>query len=317
MFRPEPTPQVFGFQPWRDFVSSSFLNLECRAERPASFQGSALLARFAGSHAMDVRVGASEVKRRQRDAENDARACFKAFWQLSGTSRVRQGVRESVLQPGHWTVYDTARDYAIESSDGSRFITLLLPQARSLHLAPAVRSLAAQPLAEGGTAHVARCALAGLLHDTTPLDDPGQAVIENSLLALLQQALATELKARGNGGAVAGRPSLEQVRHYIEEHLGDALLTPERVAQAFGISRRGLYTLFESAGQTPRAFIQQRRLDRAHELLCDATWSAVPVMRIARQCGFPDAANFSRAFHAHHGRTPSACRAQGARFGRG
>lgn len=308
MFRPEPTPQVFAFEPWREFVSTSFLNLECRTDRPTAFRGSALFAHFAGSCAIDVRVGASTVRRRRQDAENDERACFKIFWQLAGTSRVSQGQEESVLQPGHWTVYDTARDYSIDSSEGSRFMALLLPQARTLHLTSAIRGLAAQSLSEAGTAHVARSALTGLLHDTSALDEASQAVVETSLLALLQQALHGELKLRTSDNPSSHRPSLHQARKYIEDHLGDPSLTPERVAQTFGICRRSLYSLFEASGQTPRAFIQQQRLELARKLLQDAAWRAVPVLRIAQHCGFTDAANFSRAFHAHHGVTPSACR---------
>ena len=102
-----------------------------------------------------------------------------------------------------------------------------------------------------------------------------------------------------------------RVQVYVMDRLNDPSLSVERIAEAFGMSRRSVYNLFASVGLTPRDFILGAKLARARTLLRDPAWREAPIQRIAEHCGFADAAHFSRAFHAHHGAAPHAwrCRA--------
>jgi transcriptional regulator GlxA family with amidase domain len=101
---------------------------------------------------------------------------------------------------------------------------------------------------------------------------------------------------------------LSRVQAYMLERLADHSLTIDRIATAFGVSRRSLYNVFAPIGVTPHAFIQNARLDRACELLESSSWRNAPMTRIATHCGFADPAHFSRAFHAKHGTHPTAWR---------
>ncbi len=299
------------FDRWREVVRSAFLALECRADAGTAFDSSVLLRRVGDSTAADIGVTASRVRRARRDAENDACPCFKVFWQLAGHSLVRQGRGEATLAAGSWTVYDTSREYAIESSARSRFLVLLVPQAQAPHWVAPVRELAGSAIADAGASHIARATLSSLLRDETPPDPATQQIVGSSTLALLDRAMWGELERRGIADPGVDRPSLARIQAYVAEHLGDPRLTPESVAEAFGIGRRTLYALFDGSGLTPRACIQQARLQRAGALLRQAGWREAPIGRIAQHCGFADAATFSRAFHAHHGVAPSAWRVGG------
>jgi AraC family transcriptional regulator, positive regulator of tynA and feaB len=290
---------------WREHLRKYFLALEFRADMPIAFESSALVTRFGESVAADLCVSGSQVQRRQRDAENDGRHFFKAFWQLDGSSRIQQGRHQATLNPGEWSIYDTSREYTIESSDRARFLVLLVPQSRCPNWTVPVRELAGSALVEGGAARVALSGLSGLLRDDAPLDSASQAVVQDSTVALIDCALRNELGRRGTEAAAVDGVTLERIQRFILDHLCEAGLTPESVAQAFGIGRRTLYSLFENSDVKPRAFIQHARLERAGALLRTASWRDVAVACVARQCGFADAPNFSRAFHAQYGVSPS------------
>lgn len=90
---------------------------------------------------------------------------------------------------------------------------------------------------------------------------------------------------------------------YIREHLSDPALTAERIAEALFISRRRLYQLFDD-GDGVSGRIRQLRIDRAKELLGDPAHANRGIGEISRQCGFANAAHFSRTFRKVVGETP-------------
>ena len=312
MERPPATLRTHGITRWREVVKTTFLALDCRAESPSGFESRAVMTRMGDATAADLCVSASRVWRRRRDAENDECPYFKVFWQVTGHSRIQQGRHQATLQPGAWSLYDTSREYTIESSDRARFVVLLLPQSQCPNWSPLMRELAGSAIRDSGAAHVALSGLLGLLHGEMPLDQASQEIVRSSTGALIERALWSEIERRGVSGGLPERPVLDRVQAFIVEHSADPALTPESVAEAFGICRRTLYSVFASSDLTPRAFIQHVRLGRASALLREASWRAASVGQIARHCGFADTATFSRAFHAHFGVAPSVWRKGGS-----
>jgi AraC-like DNA-binding protein len=90
----------------------------------------------------------------------------------------------------------------------------------------------------------------------------------------------------------------ERARLYIETHLGEFDLTPDRIAQQLRISRSALYRAFESVGGVA-GYILRKRLRAAHE--------------IAYRHGFKLASDFTRAFRREFGVSPREMRARNRR----
>lgn len=77
-------------------------------------------------------------------------------------------------------------------------------------------------------------------------------------------------------------------------------------ADALGYSRRTLVRAVRAAtGKTPKAYIDGRVMLEAKRLLAHTD---LPIGRVGAAVGFPDAANFSKFFQLHEGRTPAAFR---------
>ena len=97
---------------------------------------------------------------------------------------------------------------------------------------------------------------------------------------------------------------------YIEAHLGETL-DLGRVAEAVCYSKYHLHRMFtDTAGLTPRAYIQRRRLTEAARALAG---SQRPLAEIALAAGYGSQQAFSAVFKAMYKQTPRAYR-QGGTF---
>lgn len=105
----------------------------------------------------------------------------------------------------------------------------------------------------------------------------------------------------------ADRPAIERVRQHVIEH-PQADLSLAALAERAHVSERHLRRLFRSAlDLSPRAFVQETRLEHAQRLLCDSRHG---VREIARRCGYASPESFARRFERRYGVSPTAYRAR-------
>ncbi len=101
---------------------------------------------------------------------------------------------------------------------------------------------------------------------------------------------------------------MQRVRHLIEQRLGEPLRVPELAAEV-GLSHNHLTRLFNQAlGMTVIAYIQERRVQRAHHLLIHTTR---PVKAIALEVGMPDLQALNKMMRRLTGNSPRQIRFQG------
>lgn len=99
-----------------------------------------------------------------------------------------------------------------------------------------------------------------------------------------------------------------QVERYIQDHLMDPNLGPQRIATALQISTRLVHKLFEHQPQTVHELIQHKRVELAGHLLASPK-SHIALDEVARRSGFGSTRTLVRAFLRIHDTTPSAYRA--------
>jgi AraC-like DNA-binding protein len=102
----------------------------------------------------------------------------------------------------------------------------------------------------------------------------------------------------------------ERARLYIQAHLGDFDLTPDRIAQKLKISRSNLYRAFESVGGVA-GYIMRKRLHAAYAELVGSPDRRV--QEVAYRYGFKLASDFTRAFRREFGVSPREMREHGRR----
>lgn len=127
----------------------------------------------------------------------------------------------------------------------------------------------------------------------------------NLVLNMMERALlyCDEWNPAGNSASRDER--IQAVLEHINEHAFETL-NIEILAKVCSLSPSRFSHLFqEQMGQAPMKYIEERRLDRARELLMI---SSRPIAIVAEECGFSSAYYFSRLFKARTGMSPREAR---------
>lgn len=101
---------------------------------------------------------------------------------------------------------------------------------------------------------------------------------------------------------------MERAKQFIRDNLLQPDLGARELCRYLGMSRSSLYRLFEPLGGVAR-YIRSARLLDAHRALSTAS-DTRPVYTIARELGFDDPSEFSRAFKHQFGYSPTEARSE-------
>jgi AraC family transcriptional regulator len=101
---------------------------------------------------------------------------------------------------------------------------------------------------------------------------------------------------------------LGRVTAYIHDHLADDL-DLNRLAEVAHLSPFHWHRVYQALyGETIATTVRRLRLTRGSGYLAN---TGLPVAQVARQCGYPNAQSFTRAFTAAYGLSPTRYRAEG------
>jgi AraC family transcriptional regulator len=154
-------------------------------------------------------------------------------------------------------------------------------------------------------------AQAGKLLVLSDWQAPGQAMAMDHLAQwLLLQVVSRHASVTKAPPAVTGQLS-HQYRHLLQERIHaelDQPLTLSEMAGWVNLSPYHFARLFRATfGCAPYQYVQEQRLIRARDLLRQST---IKITAVALACGFNDASQFSKAFRARFGVTPSHYRSE-------
>ena len=134
--------------------------------------------------------------------------------------------------------------------------------------------------------------------------------------ALLRDTLERELRARpaghvdglppanGNGGNM---PAVVRVAATVVDQRPNMPFSVAEIAAAARISPNHFSSLFRKhQGQSFSAYLTQKRIDLAREVLCDLTLN---ITEVAQQVGYDDPGSFARRFKQRTGMSPGEWRA--------
>lgn len=223
--------------------------------------------------------------------------CFNL--QVGGSLSLRTRSVSQIKQNGDLYLLDYGRPFEYITTSGHE-ISLAVPRAL---LPPKVERLHGCSLSQGSTA-LLRDHLLSLRENLPKLGTAELPYIADATTQLLLACVQNMPDGLPESHRVVDELLTRRVRHYIDTHLLEADLTPDRVCREAGISRAKLYQLFTPSGGVMRE-IHQRRLHLAHQVLSSGQGRSEKIRTIARRFGFTDEKYFSRAFRARYGYTPS------------
>jgi len=285
------------FSYWRDMICSTLFSIS--PEAPSERFSARINVRNSGKLRYATCESTSyEIIRSERDiARTPADQCT-IYLQLRGQTVINQGGETVAFGRNDIVLSDCRHPFRAKlSNDGYRAIAVL-PRAIVDSRAPWLRHRAVYHFTNSRFLDLARHHMMRLVFDDLN-DNETSLLTENfcNLLALASTGtspnrLRTELQ-------------LEALLAFCRQNLHHAKLSPNTVADHFGISVRTLHLRFQRLGQTFGNWLLESRLNSCAAALKDPQQQTRSISEIAYGCGFNDLSHFNKAFRAQFGMTPT------------
>lgn len=289
---------------WQRAVAESFVPLAVSSRAPRDFRAD--LHGCVGDRVLlsTVVASAHAVERSAEHIESSPEPYVMLRLQVRGTGTLVQDGREASLRPGDIFFYDTARPYALELSDELAAVIVMFPH-RMLDVAPeALKALTAVRMAgDHGFAGAVGQYLTGLGSAIATLDRRTGLRVAHNTMDLISTLVHHSLGEVGYGDTHA--LLCHRIDTYLNAHLADPTLSPEKVAAANYISTRYLHAIFQRRGTTVSRWVRERRLEHARRDLLSPGSAPRSVAQIAAAWGFSDASHFAKMFREKFGTTPA------------
>lgn len=297
-----PPRRQFAF--WREMICEAFLDLTPESRLRDGFFGRVALQPLDRLDLARIESQTQRVRRTEADIARSPRPGYYANLQIRGTGVTIQDGRTAVTHPGDLTLIDTSRPFTFEF--GADF------QQLSLHLPGEVlRGQLEHAVATATRISTAGGIGAAIRHAMTAIDGGGLAAASAARLAVHTCgliAVALEQPEPASPTGLRHGRLLQAALDDIDEHLGDADLSPVSSARRLGVSVRLLHQVFSGHEHSFAGTVRRRRLEQAHRDLADPARAALRVIDIAADNGFADVTHFHRVFRQVYGYTPAQLR---------
>ncbi|MEU5526472.1 helix-turn-helix domain-containing protein [Micromonospora chersina] len=317
VFDTEQVPAADRFGLWLDMLAGTPGLMRVRTEHADNFVARSEFLDLGPMQLVRHRYPSLDGVRSRKLIQRSDADYYVLALTLAGTGIADQDGQRGICRPGDFTFYDCARPQELshhgdDDNPTVRSIVAFIPY-EALPLPP--RRLA--PLFAGrmsGTEGIGAL-LSNYLIQLTAHPEQYHAADAERLggvgLDLISTLLGRHLVSEDAVPTeVRRRALLAQVRSHVRQHLGDAALSPQSIADAHHVSVRSLHRLFEAEETTVAAYIRDERLERCRRDLADPALGDRPIQLVAARWGFRDKAHFSRAFRVAYAETPQAFRAR-------
>ena len=217
--------------------------------------------------------------------------------------------RNGVVEPGEYVLLSRAEFCEIAADEGLFHWLVRLPAGELRSRLPAIdEHLGGRFAPNKQMAQLALELVISLAATFAEHAPPNPEALATEVVAMFALVIGSEHRD-AEGAARQTRYRLRRrIFDYIEGRLGDVDLNPRRIAADNRISLSYLYSLFSDHQTTVSQFIQNKRLQRAYELLVGDPKGTLTISEIAYRVGFKNTSHFSRSFNLHFGMPPSEAR---------
>jgi hypothetical protein len=246
---------------WHSLVSEAFVPMKATVPGAERFRGRIVEHQLGSTQISSVLADPHTVTRTRSQAASSDCEYLKLSTPLRGGCVVVQDGKQVALEPGDLTVYDTTKPFTLSFDETSEMLVMLFPpQALSLPRAEFSPLLVERFSGRHGVGTLVSPLLKNLVEHFDEIDVMNSHRLASNVLDIVAVLFAERLQRP------VARSSNEQLviraQNFIENHLEDADLGPERVAATVHISVSYLHRLFNQDGKTVARYILQRRLER-------------------------------------------------------
>ena len=291
---------------WGDCVSHTLVNLDFSAV-DSRFSGSYhyMIAKdCVASRLFGTAHRTSRPQRKLREVENDF---VLLIYLKTGQAAVSHRRYDGSVPEGSFIAFDSAKPHELAMSERFDHLALRMPKARFISLHPAISSMLDRPV--GGRATEIQAA-AGILDMIVSLGGAMPSTVSmmaETVVKLLGDCVAKDGE-REMGRAVRHDLLAGRIVKCLEDNFTDPDYSSTHLAEAMGISRRYVDSIFAGMNSTFGKALLGKRLERCYLLLSDPRSRGRSVTDIAFESGFNDLSHFSKRFRERFGVAPRQAR---------
>lgn len=252
----------------------------------------------------------SAIDRYQNPSGSTRTSTYTIVVQITGSGTLAQYGQRANMLPGDIALCDNGAPHSHYMAERSELILLRVPAATlRAHLPSPERFCGRRMTASTGTTRVAASLVANICRDSlSGLPSSVKDRLSHQALEMIaiSYSLAFETLAAPSS-VVSGR--FAEARRFIEQHLRDPDLDPQKIARSLNVSSRYLRMIFAAEKETVSSYVLRRRLEEVAYRLVDARWRGRSICEIAFDWGFNSAPHFSRSFRERYGMSPREYRA--------
>ncbi|HVO47570.1 MAG TPA: helix-turn-helix domain-containing protein [Steroidobacteraceae bacterium] len=291
---------------WNDLASRTFTPVESRPADPESFTAQLSRVQIAGLCVAQVASSPAVIQHTRRHVDLARKSGYFLLLQLEGSSINCQSERAARLLPGDFTLCTGDRPFEMTLPAAGRRLVVGIPEGLlRRHLAcPDPVIGVRMPGGRGMNALLGNFARSFWSCRCEAAEPAIATRMSYTLLDLIAAAYSATPHLRCDHSTLVAAHRT-RILSYIEAHLRDPDLNPERVAQACRITARYLHHLFRTESETVTQYIQRRRLEECARALIEAPVHGRLVTEIAFDHGFNSLTHFGRVFRNQYGLTPS------------
>jgi len=226
--------------------------------------------------------------------------------QHAGSCLHTQGREVHTLRAGDFVLADSNKDYRVDLHGVNDMLVVEMPRAKLAERIPQLQNnLSKRIRGESPSSRLLHDFLLSLWRqgDQSGADPHWLKGVSGVFFDLLSMAVSDTHEFGAGDHKI-----MNKMMALIETRICDPDLRTSMLADELGVSIRTVQSAFAAIGETPSAYILDRRLTRAADRLVAAP--QLSVTGIAYEVGFNDCSYFTRCFKQKYGVSPTAYRAK-------
>jgi AraC-like DNA-binding protein len=310
IFDTAAAPERERYGRWCEHVGKVLASFDFNPDTDEPFHG-----RFETLDLGPVRVNRGDCSTghwtRRREHLNDDHVDFGLYLSGTGSFRLIQNGIDCVLGPHHFALIDDSKPSDLYGEASGTEYGFAVSRA-ALEKTSIGKCLPALPIigAQSASMRMLWSYLDSVFAAKADLSDPALAEkIGNHLFDLIVLGLgpARDVAHQAqNRGLKAAR--VQAILTAIEQNFATPDISSKAIAAQLNISQRYLHELLEERGLTFTQLVLEKRLGKAHGMLCDPRYDHLRIGQIAYESGFNDLSHFNHRFRARFGEAPGSVR---------
>ncbi len=291
---------------WNDVATNAMAAMAADPVDVATFCGRMRRTEVGDVRAVEVFSHGARVVRSPTHIARSGESAFLLEMQLDGASATRQGGREARLEPGDFTLLDSARPFEVRCASPMMLLVLKVPRELLGKYVGCPESWVAVPMsADRASNELTSRFLRDLWSRSDETLNSGRAAhAARAALELIAYAYGALPESWRDSVNAIGAHRI-RVLDYVEAHLSDPCLSPTSIAAALRMSCRYLHRVWKvEDGESLARYVLRRRLEKCAQTLRNPQFARRTITAIAFDWGFVGMPHFCTVFRERYGVSP-------------